>query len=104
MGQVPDLPSRALKEQSQPKFHLPRSVRLAGDNAKAPRAVDIQSWVGGLKMIQHIQKLKTQSSPHALSNPNVLSNSQVEVEGSEAAENTCATTIVVDSQNQSPET
>src|ERR1700676_1425223 len=93
-----------LEKQSQAEFHLSRSIGLTGNHAKASGTVDIQRRVGWLKVVQDVQELETQRRSHALSDPDILRHGEVEVKGSESAENAGATTIGIDSQDQSAET
>ena len=87
------------KEEPQAEFHLSRRVGLASDHAKASRTIDTQRWVGWLKMVQNVQELEAERGAHALPDADIFGDSQIKVERSEAAENTGAAAIGVDTQN-----
>jgi hypothetical protein len=48
---------------SQTKLHLPRGVGPTTDHAPDLRTIDIQTWVGGLKVIQDVVGLDDDGSP-----------------------------------------
>ena len=94
---------RASEENSQAEFHLSRGIRLACDYAEAGRTIDIQRRIGRLKVVQHVDELEAQRRAHAFPDADVFIDRQVQVPGREAAQDSVASALAVDSKNPAPE-
>ncbi len=82
---------------------MPRRARLAGDYAETAWTVQIQTWVGRLIVVQHVDELEAQGCADTFTDAYIFRHSQIEIERSETAQNAGASAIGVDPQDQSPE-
>src|SRR5262245_31840788 len=77
--------------------------RLVGDDAPGLRAVDIQSRILGLKMVQDVRNLNDERRPKPLCRANFLGDRRVERPGAQSAKDAGSAASRVQTQDRTPE-
>src|SRR5882724_6709826 len=85
------------------KFDLTRCVGLTRDIAERPWGVQSHARVASLELVQHVCELSEERHSNPLGELKLLGDAQVEVPRRQSAENAGAASVVVEAQDQPPE-
>ena len=92
-----------LEPEPQTEFDLSRIAYLSIDQAESRRVVKSHRWVAWLEMVQHVGELGAEGQAHALVEPYVFCDAEVQVPSRQAADRPGGPTVGIETQHQAAE-